>query len=321
MKNISNLILIILTAAFFGSVSGLSLLGFSRDYFNYDNLYQEIAIDQDGETKKLNDLLFYYSIKLFSSFFVEFEYFYLFFCLITIGVLFFGIGLTKTRLFIFLVIWMSLSFGLHYYTQVRAGLAIAILICAFYAQKRLITCLLSILAITAHISALIPVVIYYFALTPRKLKTLILVGFFLSWAFFLLNRDNLVLSIIINYLPDERLLKYIELLGKGEFTEQNMLAAMPILQLLATIHILARRCILPNYKFEVYLSFAGPVLFYMLSSIPVFAIRGYELFIPFFIIMISRKEYGSIFLYFILFAYLIFGLKSSFFGSLPIIQI
>jgi hypothetical protein len=177
------------------------------------------------------------------------------------------------------------------------------------------------LAITAHISAAIPVLIYFFALIPRKPRLLYLVGIFFCGASLVLYKNNLVLPMIISYLPEGRLYNYIELFQQGEFTEQNLLGAMPILQLVITAYILARRCILPIYKFEIYLSFAGPILFYTLSFLPILAIRSYELFIPFFIIMASRKQYSSVCLYFLLTMYLIFGFKSSFFGSLPIIRI
>ena len=62
-------------------------------------------------------------------------------------------------------------------------------------------------------------------------------------------------------------------------------------------------------------SAVGFASFYVLSSLPVLAFRTYELFMPFFVILLSRLWRDSILIKGVILVWILLGLRSAFFTA------
>jgi hypothetical protein len=112
----------------------------------------------------------------------------------------------------------------------------------------------------------------------------------------------------------QRIINYQDLASTtGQFSTINLLSLMPIVQILgigcALFHF---RSLSGTAREEIALSVVGVISFYALSFVPVLAFRTFELFMPFFVILLSRLSQRSIVAWGIMVLWAILGIRASF---------
>lgn len=110
---------------------------------------------------------------------------------------------------------------------------------------------------------------------------------------------------------------YVSLLNAGCFDKVNVFATMPLLQLVVVFIILYfkkyRRLYFHRVEFAA--SVSSVFCFYLFLKVPVFAYRLSELFLVFFVIILSEFTYKNNLAKFIYFLFFVLGLKTSFLGE------
>lgn len=209
----------------------------------------------------------------------------------------------------FVVLYCSYLLWLHDYVQIRVALALAFFLVGWFVfDNKLIKCLMMILACATHASIL---VLLTFFIAHRYLGTTkILIFSFLSMFFisgFLFSGQTGLYKID----------NYISLLRVGTFDKINMFAMMPMLQLVVILIIISfkRYRKLYFHRVEFAASVQSVIFFYFFLKVPVFAYRFSELFLVFFIIVLSEFASKNNIAKLIYFLFFILGLKTSFWGE------
>lgn len=302
-------------------IVGLNVFVDSRDRETYNELYNQINGYSYQEIFSGSDIGFSTIFKLASILNISFA-------LLMAIVAYASIYLTvtaaiksKTNLRIFFLLWSTHLLWLHNYTQIRVSLSISIFLYAIYCAKKY-KILLLLIAVSIHFSVILPIIIYIVSeFKSKKINAAFIITTIILIIAININSD--IVTALISPISNnaaEKINTYFLLKEEGAFTEQNLYALMPALQILITLYYLYRIKLYKSYRFELALSVAGPITFYSFNVLPVFAIRSYELFIPFFLLMLSKTRHSKLILTLIIF-YAAIGLRGAFFGNPPIIPL
>ena len=285
--------------------------GVDRDYENYKKIFIEYKTYEVEST-------FYY-ISHFITNFLGGEVFYLFFiyALLGIGIKFFAINrLTKLKTLSVLV-YVSYYFILHDFTQVRAGVASALLLCLLqpiYDRKWFKFFIIATIAIFFHYSALILLPLWFLnAKTLNKWYYLLIPAAYVCYA---LNVN------IVTVIPIEEIRTKIELYQKlqeydvsGEWDVINVFNLFFIARILIFYYLfffyekLQKINNLTILLIKIYgISLA---LFVVLSTMPILAFRVNELMgiveiilIPLLIYTMPNRTIGKLVVYVIASAFI-----------------
>lgn len=255
---------------------GLQLLGPSRDWATYESLFEWARTTQWSDGLVERNPIYYGGMHLAAKADLNFSSF----LLIVAGL---GLALKArvasrldTHLPALLLLYFSYIFWLHDYTQTRLALAMGLLLTGMYSESRW-RWLWYALAASVHETVLIVVLVRWIAGHTR-------IALGLAILLTPVVRPEWVRSTILS-----RVDLYLDLLNSGNFDTLNPFSLMPIIQLLTLlVSVRTIRKSPPPFQMEALLSLAGLIAFYSLAFIPVLAFRTYELFMPFFLILVSR---------------------------------
>lgn len=295
---------VILAAAIY--VSGVKPIGISADLRNYELLYSASAINDWPTILTGGDLGYFAFAKLAATAGWSFDLFTFVLAAGTCLLLFVVATRLDTNRIVLVAIYGSYLFWLHEYTQIRIAAAIAIGLFAIYVARPAFRWPLFVVAILLHNSFVLAVVAYAL-LKARRIDVVaaLAVG---------------VLALFLSPLGTglvQRLVSYQDLASTtGQFTDINLFSLMPLVQLCgigcAVVHFKE----LPiQGKEEMILAAIGAASFYLLSPIPVLAFRTFELFMPFFVILLSRLWGVSVVIRGLILLWMMLGLRSAFFTT------
>jgi hypothetical protein len=296
-------------------IPGLTLLGPSTDLDNYRILYEWAGELGFGEVLLENDPGYMLLSRAAIGLGLSFAGFLLLLALLTCSLRACLLARIRTDRVTLVILYLSYLFWLHDYTQIRFSLGL-VLVMLGLTNAGAWRWLLFVLGATVHASVIL-VVVVALVLQGRKraLAAAALVVLALAASGVL---DTLVLSVAI------RIATYQDFLAAGVFDQINRFSLMPAVQGIALLSCwsTARRAGAEASR-EWWLAAFGLACFYGLAEIPVLAFRLYEMFIPFFLILVSRVWRCSAMLQLLMPVYLLLGLRVSFFSAdalLPLLR-
>ena len=297
---------------------GLNLLGDSLDRRAY--LWQYQKTEDQGFLELISGLdpLYYVSLKLAWLGGIPFEWITIAIALASLWAIHAAVSQLTISHGAFYALWASHVLWLHNYTQIRIGLALALVILAIYRLERGKWWVFGI-AVGVHAAVVIPIGVWLAAkLPPRVLAVAAAVA--AAVMFQLITDFEGLFNTLTTVVPDiaQRALLYVDLRDFDIFSEQNLLALMPMLQSAMGLYILTRT---RQLDATALLGLVGPVFFYGFSFLPVLAIRTYEMFIPFFLIYLALHVQRSPLLIGLATIYGLIGLRQIFFSSSPVISL
>jgi len=297
---------------------GLNLLGDSLDRRAY--LWQYQKTEDQGFLELISGLdpLYYVSLKLAWLGGIPFEWITIAIALASLWAIHAAVSQLTISHGAFYALWASHVLWLHNYTQIRIGLALALVILAIYRLERGKWWVFGI-AVGVHAAVVIPIGVWLAAkLPPRVLAVAAAVA--AAVMFQLITDFEGVFNTLTTVVPDiaQRALLYVDLRDFDIFSEQNLLALMPMLQSAMGLYILTRT---RQLDATALLGLVGPVFFYGFSFLPVLAIRTYEMFIPFFLIYLALHVQRSPLLIGLATIYGLIGLRQIFFSASPVISL
>jgi hypothetical protein len=297
---------------------GLNLLGDSLDRRAY--LWQYQKTEDQGFLELISGLdpLYYVSLKLAWLGGIPFEWITIAIALASLWAIHAAVSQLTVSHGAFYALWASHVLWLHNYTQMRIGLALALVILAIYRLERGKWWVFGI-AVGVHAAVVIPIGVWLAAkLPPRVLAVAAAVA--AAVMFQLITDFEGVFNTLTTVMPDiaQRALLYVDLRDFDIFSEQNLLALMPMLQSAMGLYILTRT---RRLDATALLGLVGPVFFYGFSFLPVLAIRTYEMFIPFFLIHLALHVQRSPLLMGLATIYGLIGLRQIFFSASPVISL
>lgn len=313
--------ILLAVSALAGTLLGLNIFGPSRDRLAYEIFFWETASQSVTDIFSRRDPFFFLVMSFFSYMDLSFSLFMVCLSIITIYLTLLSAVKSATWLPMFIALWCSHTLWLHTYTQVRIALSLALALSAIYIIRRRKYILFG-LAFLSHSSILSVISVQFLSQVNYFKRYLIgplsiaaLVGF---------SAISLTISIsVIQWLSPvsaAALQTYITLAGEGQLRSVNMLAVMPMVQLSCTIYISTFwKEALERHTGEISIAILGVSIYYLFSHVPVLAIRGYEMTIPFFLLLLARYAKHSYILLIIAFGYMAVGVRGVFWGSYPII--
>lgn len=254
------------------------------------------------------DPLFLLLIKPFTFFENGFYYFLLVMAGVTLILKYIVFSKVSNNFLLLLLVYFSFLFFLHDYVQIRIALSLALFLWAMYIVKSN-ACRSAIFILSFFVHASIIILILFFILS-KKLTKIKLVLLSLSIILF----SNILIR-FFSFIPKVSL--YLQLLSEMNYKETNLFSSMVITQLitLSYLKVHYNTTGVDTLWLEYRLSWIGIVLFYAFYQCPVFAYRFYELFLIFFVILVSnicKKDLITLLLFIIL---IFSGLKTTFFGK------
>lgn len=204
-------------------------------------------------------------------------------------------------------LYMSYVFWLHEYTQIRVAMALAFAMYGIYVAKstRIVWFVAGVLI---HASVGLVAAGYYGLRHPRlgvAAAALAVLVFVVAVQYFSFDPFSI-----------ERIGVYASLVDRDIFSEINLLATMPILQGCILLCCLGLAEPLKSTgRMEFIFSCVGLASFYAFSFLPPIAFRFYELFLPFFLILLARVWKRTPALIFLTALYFLSGLKTTFVGT------
>jgi hypothetical protein len=261
-------------------VVGGQRVGLSADIRNYELLYQIAAASDWGSLWRGDDPGFYSLAKLFAGYQAPFETFAIWIAGLTLALKAEVARRLDTNKTILILLYFSYLFWLHEYTQIRLALAMAFILQGIYGRTyyRL---LLFIPALLFHGSSAIVIGLYLLLTFPR-IGSLALAGAMSLYAILPIVRDFTNASLV-------KITTYQDLLIQGQFAEVNLFSAMPALQVVTLcLSVLYWRQLGREPRREMIMAGVGVMSFYAFVSVPVLAFRFSELFLVFFVILLSR---------------------------------
>lgn len=287
-------------------ISGVKPIGISADLRNYELLYNASAINDWATVLGGSDSGYFTLAKLAAMGGLSFDAFAFILAAGTCILLYFVAKEIDTNRAVLIAIYLSYLFWLHEYTQIRIAAAMAIGLYAIYATRPTIRWPLFLAAVLLH-NSFVAVVGVYALVKARRIDVLVLLG---------LAALALYLSPFSEGLA-QRIVNYQDLASAtGQFTDINLFSLMPLVQLsgigLAIVHF---KKLGIEAREELIFAAVGLASFYVLSSLPVLAFRTYELFMPFFVILLSRLWRDSILIKGVILVWILLGLRSAFFTA------
>lgn len=291
-------------------ISGFKLAGPAPDYRNYQSQYLIDSISPLSFIWQGSDPL-YHTISHFTAVIgLPFEAFVALLAACTCTLKVISLSKTDGNRLVLLALYGSYLFWLHDYVQVRIALALSIGLYGVYAETKLRYVFLLIAALI-HSSFVIIVAAYIliFVGTRRPVVAIMAVIIFSAVLF---SQDIFTQSI-------QRVNEYQDLTAQGRFNEINIFSLMPIVMIASlAVAALNFRRLEGRYQ-ELIFSAIGLISFYALSGTPVFAFRMMELFMPFYLVLMSRLWPSSNVIKILAVIYAVVGLRAVFFSIDPLI--
>lgn len=287
-------------------VSGVKPIGISADLRNYELLYNASAISDWWSIFQGSDFGYFGLAKLAAWLGWSFDLFAFVLAAVTCVLLYAVFTRIDTNRPLLVAIYASYLFWLHSYTQIRIAAALAIGLFAIYVSRPAMRWPLLVLGILLH-NSFILLVFAYALVKVRRMEVLAALA---AVALFLLVGP---LSSLVEGLV-QRIITYQDLASStGQFAAINLFSLMPLVQVVgigcAVVHF---RNLPTAAREETFFSIVGVLAFYAASSVPVLAFRTFELFMPFFVILLSRLSQRSIFIWGVILVWVLLGVRSSF---------
>lgn len=277
-----------------------------KDYYVYWNYFTNAQANSISNIfKNIQDPFFVLSIKPFTVQRDGFANFLLVCALVTLSIKMFSISKATDNIYAFTLFYSSYLLCLHEYIQIRIALSLALFCFAIYAipKKTSLKLLVFLVSILLHLSVIVPILVYI-AVNHR------FVGYrkFFLFSPIVLLLPTLIFSGIINI---DRINNYLLLQSQGVGDTINMFSTLPFLQLVSIIFIyLNKKTRQYVFSYEYVMSFCGVAIFYSMLSIPVLALRYFEICNLFFLILLSKVYKKSLFFILCIVVYLIVGIKN-----------
>lgn len=289
------LLLYILICVYFVGTKSISTWG---DYEVYKNYYHNaITFDVTDIILNVQDPAFVLFMKFFTGSRYGFENFLLFIAFLTLFLKMFSVFRRVDKIYIFILLYSSYYLCLHDYIQVRISFALALVCVGMYVfPGRKISLLFIITGCFVHLSTIIPVAIYYISnRSENAYKRL-----YLLIPFIIIVPLGFSYGYLSYYRIDRYLNYYSELNDKKGGVLHNMPLLIPMLQAIGLAYIYIREKTRGYiYTFEYAVSYVGILIYYSCISMPVIAIRVFDISTFFFIILISKMKYNAYTLLFI----------------------
>ena len=291
-------------------ISGFKLAGPAPDYRNYQSQYLIDSISPLSFIWQGSDPL-YHTISHFAAVIgFRFETFVALLAACTCALKAVSFSKTDGNRLVLLAMYSCYLFWLHDYVQIRIALALSIGLYGIYTETKFRYVFLSIAALI-HSSFVIIIVAYIliFVGTRRPFVAVIAVLIFSSAIF---SQDIFTQSL-------QRVNEYQDLTAQGKFNEINIFSLMPIVMIASLAFAVINFRRLEGRYQELIFSAIGLVSFYALSGTPVFAFRMMELFMPFYLVLMSRLWPSSNVIKILAVIYAVIGLRAVFFSIDPLI--
>lgn len=287
-------------------ISGIKPIGISADLRNYELLYNASAISDWASVLQGSDAGYFAMAKLAATAGWSFDLFAFVLAAGTCILLFLTVMRVDTNRVVLIAIYASYLFWLHEYTQIRVAAAIAIGLFAVYTARPAVRWPLFVLAVLIHNSFIVAVAAYAVVNTKR-----------IDWIVALGVAGVLVFLSPLSESLIQRVSSYQDLASStGQFTQINLFSLMPLVQLVGiAFAALQFKQLPPDGKKETFFSIIGVSSFYILSPLPVLAFRVFELFMPFFVILLSRLWGRSVLIRGLILVWILLGMRSAFFTA------
>lgn len=291
-------------------IAGLKLAGPAPDYRNYQSQYLIDSISPLSFIWQASDPL-YHTISHFSAVIgLRFETFVALLAAATCTLKAISFSRTDGNRLVLLVLYGSYLFWLHDYVQIRIALALAIGLYGIYSETKL-RYLFFLIAALIH-SSFVMIIVAYILIFVGTRRPVIAVIAGLVFAAVLFSQDIFTQTL-------QRVNEYQDLTAQGKFNEINIFSLMPIVMLASLIVALLNFRRLEGRYQELIFAAIGLVSFYGLSGTPVFAFRMMELFMPFYLVLMSRLWPSSNMIKILAVIYAVIGLRAVFFSMDPLI--
>lgn len=291
-------------------IAGFRLAGPAPDYRNYEAQYLIDSVSPFSFIWQAGDPLYHSVSRIVALLGARFELFVLILAAVTCSLKTLALSRTDGNRLVLLLMYVSYLFWLHDYVQIRIALALACGLYSIYTNTRF-RYLFFLVATLIHSSFIIIVVSYLLIFVGTK-RPIIATISGLVFAAVLLTQ-NLTTLIL------QRVGEYQDLTTQGKFNEINIFSLMPIVMLASLVVAGFNIKSLRGKYQELILAGVGLVSFYALSSTPVFAFRMMELFMPFYLVLMSRLWGTSNLIKALALSYCVIGLRAVFFSMDPLI--
>ena len=291
-------------------IAGLKLAGPAPDYRNYQSQYLIDTISPLSFIWQASDPL-YHTISHFSAVIgFPFETFVALLAIFTCTLKAISLSRTDGNRLVLLALYSSYLFWLHDYVQIRISLALAIGLYGIYSKTKF-RYLFFLIAALIH-SSFVMIIVAYILIFVGTRRPVVAAIAGLVFAAVLFSQDIFTQTL-------QRVNEYQDLTAQGKFNEINIFSLMPIVMLASlAIALLNFRRLEGRYQ-ELIFAAIGLVSFYALSGTPVFAFRMMELFMPFYLVLMSRLWPSSNVIKILAVIYAVIGLRAVFFSMDPLI--
>lgn len=291
-------------------VAGLKLAGPAPDYRNYEAQYLIDSISPFAFIWQASDPLYHSMSRIAALLDMRFELFVLLLATCTCTLKATALSRTDGNRLVLLLLYGSYIYWLHDYVQIRIALAIAFGLFGIYTETKF-RYLFFLIAALIHSSFILIIIAYILIFVGTK-RPVVAVIAGIAFTALLLTQD--VFSQILR-----RVNEYQDLTTQGRFNEINVFSLMPIVMLVSIlVSLFDLRRLQGRYQ-ELIMSIIGLISFYAFISTPIFAFRTMELFMPFYLILMSRLWSGNNYIKILSLAYVVVGLRAVFFSVDPLI--
>jgi hypothetical protein len=292
-------------------IAGKKNIGMSADLRNYELLYLIAAVTDWPSLWASDDPGFYSIAKLFAEFRAPFETFAMTIAAVTLILKADVLRKLDTSRLVLIVLYGSYLFWLHEYTQIRLALALAFVLQGIYGQQRYGWAWF-VPAALCHASTVL-IIGLFMALRYPRLGAMAFAAASGMYIAFIPIRD-LVNATLAKFLV------YQDLLLQGQFAELNLFSIMPAIQVITLgLALFFWQKLSEAGRRELIMSGVGSVSFYSFLTFPVVAFRISELFLVFFVIMLSRLWSMGIIFKGLAVVYVAIGLRTTFFSETSLI--
>lgn len=277
-----------------------------KDYYVYWNYFVNAQANSISNIfYNIQDPFFVLTIKPFTMQRDGFQNFLLLCAIITLSLKFYAISKETRNIYLFTLLYSSYLLCLHEYIQIRIALSLAIFCIGAYTtnNRSFLRASIFFIAILFHLSVIVPIIIFY-SVKSR------LIGFkkFFMFSPIILIIPTLIFSGVLNI---NRVNNYLLLQSQGVGDQTNIFSTLPFLQLCCLVFIYFNKKTKEFvYTYEYAMSFCGVAIFYSMLSIPVLALRYFEICNLFFLILLSKIYRKSFFFFACILVYLVIGIKN-----------
>lgn len=254
-----------------------------RDHFNYINLIYNAAADLFFPIEPSFKIVSWLSINFFGCY----QLVFIVFAMISISLKYKFIERNSPYLMLSVLVFYSNIFVLHDMTQIRAGVACAIVLYAlkYLQNKQYITYIAYVfIAATFHITALLFLMVVIFDNKSLSVKYICIYFTFMIVAYISYYLNINILSLLkyinISYVQN-KYNDYISQSQGSDFLPINIFSVVQILHLLmvSISFIAARRLHLTNEQIVIIKIYSlSPLALILFAPLPVFSLRISELF-------------------------------------------